>query len=401
MSTLKVDGIRSNSASSDAITLDGNGKCAVTGTTITADTGKFDNLPNRNLIINGAMLVAQRGTSSIANGIRTVDRFAYGSVSIDGSPTQRQADVASGTTPYSLGFRKSYKVTNGNQTSGAQAASLQQYSTRLEAQDIANSGWNYTDPNSKITLSFWVKSSVSQNFYGFVNSMDGTSQQYPFETGTLTADTWTKITKVITGNSNLQFDNDNEVGLRIYLATYFGTDYTDSSVSLNAWGTYSGSARTPNNTSTWYTTNDATFELTGVQLEVSDHATSFEHKSYQETYNKCLRYTYVIDVAFSDYVERSYGYAYSTTLCRGTISFPQPMRTYPSYTGNAMDVNFYAQNNSAHFHLDDIASYVGSNLSKSPASLHFSVTTSSMTSGQAGVLLGRENGGQMIFDAEI
>jgi len=391
MSTLKVDGIRSNSASSDAITLASNGTC----------TANLTNKPNRNLIINGAMLVAQRGTSSLANGIRTVDRFSYGSVSIDGSPTQAQADVASGTTPYSLGFRKSYKVTNGNQTSGAQAASLQQYSYRIEAQDIANSGWNYTDPNSKITLSFWVKSSVSQNFYGFVNATDGTAQQYPFETGTLTANTWTKITKVIPGNSNLQFDNNDEVGMRIYLGTYFGTNYTDSSVTLNAWGAYSGSARTPNHTTTWYTTNDATFELTGVQLEVSDHATDFNHEFYQETYHKCLRYTYVIDTIDSDYVDRSYAYAYTSTVVRGVIFFPRPMRTYPSYTANEIGVNFYAANNSTHFHLDDIASYVGSNQSAEPAAFAFTVTTSSVTGGQAGFLLGRENGGQMIFDAEI
>ena len=252
MSTIKVNNIESST---------GGGVAAK----LASVNGGF--IGTKNLVINGAMQVAQRETSSLANGIRTVDRFAYNSVSIDGSPTQAQADVASGTTPYSLGFRKSYKVTNGNQTSGAQAASLQQYSTRLEAQDIANSGWNYTDPNSKITLSFWCKSSVAQNFYGFVNSIDGTSQQYPFETGTLTADTWTKITKVISGNSNLQFDNDTNVGLIIYLGTYFGTDYTDSSVTLNAWGAYgSGDARTPNFTSTWYTTIAATFELTGVQL---------------------------------------------------------------------------------------------------------------------------------------
>ena len=276
MSTIKVNNIESST---------GGGVAAK----LASVNGGF--IGTKNLVINGAMQVAQRETSSLANGIRTVDRFAYNSVSIDGSPTQAQADVASGTTPYSLGFRKSYKVTNGNQTSGAQAASLQQYSTRLEAQDIANSGWNYTDPNSKITLSFWCKSSVAQNFYGFVNTIDGTSQQYPFETGTLTADTWTKISKVISGNSNLQFDNDTNVGLIIYLGTYFGTDYTDSSVTLNAWGAYgSGDARTPNFTSTWYTTNDATFELTGVQLEVSNVATFFEHKSFAQQLQLCKRY---------------------------------------------------------------------------------------------------------------
>ena len=67
-----------------------------------------------------------------------------------------KSDVASGTTPYTLGFRKAFKFTNGNQTSGAGTADCVAILHRIEAQDIANSGWNYTDSNSKITLSLLV-----------------------------------------------------------------------------------------------------------------------------------------------------------------------------------------------------------------------------------------------------
>ena len=282
MSEIKVNSIKGVGASSAAITVNNtDGTC----------TANIINKPNRNLIINGAMQVAQRNTSSLANGTRTVDRFALSSAGIDGSPTQEQVDVASGTTPYTLGFRKAYKATNGNQTSGAGAGDAIQMSTRLESQDIATSGWNYTDPNSKITLSFWVKSSIAQNFYGYFQTADGTVQKYPFETGSLSADTWTKITKTIPGNTNLQFDNDTNVGLKIFFVQFLGTDYTDSGVTLNTWGAYgSGDTRTPDNTSTWYTTNDATFELTGVQLEVSDHATNFQYEDFETTLRKCKRY---------------------------------------------------------------------------------------------------------------
>ena len=81
------------------------------------------------------------------------------------SMTQAQVDVASGTTPYSLGFRKAFKITNGNQTSGANASDYYIFIIDIEAQDIANSGWNYKSSSSFITLSFWVKSSVAQTFY--------------------------------------------------------------------------------------------------------------------------------------------------------------------------------------------------------------------------------------------
>ena len=247
-------------------------------------------LSHRNLIINGAMNVAQRDTSSTSSGYYTVDRFKVINTGTDESPTQAQVDVASGTTPYTSGFRKALKVTNGNQTNGAGAGDYIWIQTILEAQDIANSGWNYTSSSSYVTLSFWIKSSVAQDFKGYLRSRDSTNYEYPFATGSLSADTWTKITKTVPGNSNITINNDNEAGLEINLFAFLGTNRTDGSATENAWATYNSSARTKNNTSTWYTTNDATLEVTGYQLEVGSAATPFEHRSFQEELARCKRY---------------------------------------------------------------------------------------------------------------
>ena len=334
MSTLKVDNIRHNSATSDAITTASDGTCTAKLTSIGGGQ-----LSHRNLIINGAFQVAQRGTSSTStSAYSTVDRFAITISNTDETPTQAQVDVASGTTPYTLGFRKAYKITNGNQTGGAGASDRIVIAQILEAQDIANSGWNYTSTSSYITLSFWVKSSVAQNFYGYIKTDDGTAQNYPFETGSLTADTWTKITKTIPGNSNLQFDNNNASGLRIHITPFLGTDYT-ASPTLNTWAAYASGTRTPDQTSTWYTTNDATFEITGVQLEVGDTATSFEHLSFGEELLRCYRYyyrlkgdnnkTYMIGMSDNDNLN-IYGF----------FHFPVPMRIAPSsieQSGSASD----------------------------------------------------------------
>ena len=314
MSTLKVDGIRSNSASSDAITLADNGTC----------TANITNKPNRNLIINGAMQVAQRGTSSTSDGY-LIDRFnVYDGASLDEACTREQVDVASGTTPYTLGFRKALKLTNGNQTSGAQASDNVQIIHKLEAQDIANSGWNYLSASSYITLSFWVKSSVAQNFYVYLRTHDGTGQRYAFETGSLSADTWTKVTKTISGNSNLQFDNNVETGFEINISPYWGTNYTDSGVSLNAWAAYASGTRTPDFTTTWFTTNDATFEVTGLQLEVSDHSTDFEHRSYGQELQLCQRY----------YEENNCTWAGYTAAAQGNgslnVTYMTPKRAAPT-----------------------------------------------------------------------
>jgi len=304
----------------------------------TATTKKIGT--NKNIIINGAMQVAQRGTSSTQTGYRTVDRFTMYHGGVDEAPTYAQADVAAGTTPYTLGFRKCLKITNGNQTSGAGAGDEIQCDYLVEAQDIANSGWNYTSSSSFITLSYWVKSSVAQEFKGHFKTNDGTQQNYPFSLGSLTADTWTKITKTIPGNSNLQFDNNNGIGTQINLFSQMGTDFTASGLTENAWAAYTSGTRTPDQTLTWYTTNDATFEITGVQLEVGSVATDFEHRSFGQELALCYRYYEQYD--FTNFSYEAIMPSHNTNTSGGTLGiFPwrEEKRATPTITLSA-DASF-------------------------------------------------------------
>ena len=288
----------------------------------------------KNLVINGAMEVAQHGTSSTDSGVHTVDRFQYFGAGTDEAPTQSQADVAAGTTPYSLGFRKCFKITNGNQTSGAGAADYVWFRYVVEDQDIATSGWNYTSASSFITLSFWVKSSVSQVFNGVIRSLNGTSQMYPISLGSLTADTWTKITKTIPGNSNITFNNNNTAGLAINIFPFFGTNYTDNAATENAWAVNNGSARAKDSVTTWYTTNDATFEVTGFQLEVGSSASAFAHETYADTFRKCQRYLYVLDLGSNTNVIQfqMHRLAVGSGAAHQSIRWPELMRAAPSMT---------------------------------------------------------------------
>ena len=388
MSKLKVAALQGLSASSDAITLANDGTC----------TANLTNRTNRRLTINGAMLVAQRGTSFTASGSFPVDRFEVGHSGTDEAPTIAQADVASGTTPYTLGFRKCYKITNGNQTGGAASSDEIHISHKIEAQDLANSGWSYTSSSSFITLSFWVKSSVAQEFHGFLYVPDGSAQLYSFSLGSLSADTWTKVTKTIPGNSNLTFNNDNGEGMNIRIACYKGS--STGSITQNQWAAFNTNLRYPTYTSTWYTTNDATFEITGVQLEVGDHATDFEHRSFAQELALCHRYCYVIPVTSNDFLGNTSCYAHSTTNIKGVFHFPQVMRTYPTYTGTNTAARGRAGNTSNNFDLDDISGGLGDSTNPNPRAYGFTVTTSSMTGGQA-VLLEGQASGSITFDAEL
>ena len=332
MSQLKVNTIRHTTATSDAVTLASDGTCTAKIT---------NNLSNRNLVINGAMLVNQRATQATSTGYNSIDRFSFYHLNVDEAPTYAQSDVASGTTPYELGFRKCLRVMNGNQTSGAGAGDQISIDYRFEAQDIANSGWNYTSASSYITLSFWIKSSVAQDFKLQVKSEDGTEKAYPMSTGALSANTWTKITKTIPGHADLQFDNNNEKGFNIHWFPFVGTNLT-ASVTDNAWINYSGSSKTNDSTSTWYTTNDATFDITGLQLEVGDVATDFEHRSYGDELKRCERY-YQTTNTYGTYNQNiGLGLAPATNNIQFGIGFKTQMRTQPTvilYNGVTGDAN--------------------------------------------------------------
>ena len=274
-------------------------------------------LSNRNLIINGAMQVAQRGTSSNVTGY-LLDRFKLDASG--GTRLTTQESLTSGT-PYNEGFRNFLRLQNtGTATGATNYRGIEQW---IEAQNIAQSGWNYASSDSYVTLSFWVRASVGQTYYVLLKTQDGTEQNYgiPF---TLSADTWTKVTKTIPGNSGITINNDNGKGLGIYFYPFLGTDYTDSGYTTETWAAHSGSAQLPDMTNTWAGTTNATFDITGVQLEVGTVATPFEHRSYGDELARCERYFQVIKA-----IQAMSGG--SSTIVTASINLRTVMRSTPTW----------------------------------------------------------------------
>ena len=182
MSTLKVTNLRHASASSDALTLASDGTA----------TANISNRTGRNIAINGACNVAQRGTSGTGSGYLSVDRWTV-SKSADEDPTQSQhALTSSDTGPWAKGFRNSFHITNGNNPSNTGGNQAIWY--EIEAQDIRNSGWDYNNTSDYLTISYWGKTSVAQTLYGYIVSSDGTSKRHAYSLGSVSANTWTKIT---------------------------------------------------------------------------------------------------------------------------------------------------------------------------------------------------------------
>jgi len=355
---------------------------------------------NRNLIINGACNVAQRGTSYTGDvqGLQTVDRFKLGWSGADAIIEQHQEQLSnSDTGPWEKGFRNAYKLVNGNQTGGAGAADYVEIEYKVESQDLASSGWDYNNTSSYIALSFWVKSSVAQTFYGQIRTDQSTSQTYSFSTGSLSANTWTKITRIIPGRTGITLANSNAHGISIKWAPFWGTDRTASGVTLDAWHTTDNAARIPDMTSTWWTTNDSTFHITGLQLEVGPVVTPFEHRIFADELQRCLRYYWKCGGDNGDSIGIS-GNAWAANYVVFQVQHPVHMRTTPTFVGYN-DCRFQAQTDSASF--DAATMSIQSSTVDGKTMLLAKSGTSGATAGEGGSLNSQEDGMYISFLAEL
>ena len=322
MSTIKVNKIENTATADGGISIDSSGHVSVDGQQLPTAGA----LSNRNLIINGAMQVAQRGTSSTSTGHQTVDRFKV--TFSGGAVTQSHQDLSSGD-PYNKGFRHFYRMQNTTAATGSSDYRELQY--HFEAQNLAQSGWQYTSASSYVTLSFWARASVAQNYYVFWMTRDGTDKIYSFPI-TLAANTWTKITETIPGNADITINNDNGDGMLMSIVAFYGTNFTDSGNTDRTWRDRSASSDyVLDMTNTWANTTNATLDLTGVQAEVGEKATPFEHRSYGDELARCRRYYFQSKQLGNTYEGCYYAYGIHTNRIGAAVRLPIEMRTDPSF----------------------------------------------------------------------
>jgi len=333
-------------------------------------------LSNRNLIINSAMRVAQRGTSSTSSGFQTVDRFKSGVQTI--GVTQSQGSITSGT-PFEEGFLNYYRQTVTTPSSASNV--IMEIKHAIESQDIAGSGWDFKNTNKYLTLSFFVRSSVSGTYYCYLRNTEASPELFYRFSYTLSANSWTKVEKTIAGNSSLAFSQAVSEGLALFWVPVFGTDYTGSSVNLDQWETLSGSDYIPDVTHAWGNTSGATFDLTGVQLEVGDTATPFEHISYGDQLQKCQRF-YEKRPVEMDYTDDS-----SASAVYRTYTIPVEKRTTPTIAVTS-GLNYWSGGSST-------ALTVGSNVNIGATSKTWSIQGYGLTSAR-GIL-----NGEVSLDAEL
>ena len=313
MSTLRVDAIRHNSAPSDAITTHSDG----TASAKIIDVGGGP-LSNRNLIINGAMNVAQRSPNVAVNipggkTVTDVDRFGQWTKTADANwkSAQQVYDAPAD-------FQYSRKITSlAANTVAADTYHTVRYA--VEGYDAAQLNCGLSSAKT-VTLSFYVKSSLTGTFgLNFTNGANNRSYATTYSISN--SNTWERKTITVTLDTSGTWLKTNGVGLEINWHLAIGSSYSTS--TLNQW---QGNWRFPSSATDILATNGATWQLTGVQLEVGNIATSFEHRSLVDELRMCQRYyeksyPYTIVPGAASYFSGSY------TMRDGTAS--SVVRYYP------------------------------------------------------------------------
>ena len=292
-------------------------------------------LSNRNLIINGAMTVAQRGTSatSVTSNIRRCDRFLF-AVSNLGTWTVEQ----SGDAP--VGFSSSLKATCTTADASPAADDYCLISYRGEARDFQL--LNYGTSNAEqMVIGFYVKSNKTGSASFNLRQQDSPNVRQFTKAFTINAaDTWEYKTIVIPGDTSGQINNDNGAGVILDWWLNSGSTYSGGT-HATTWEDADQTSRNASNLGVGGATSDY-FQLTGVQMELGSQVTPFEHRPFSDELRRCQRYfckssSYHVVAedgdAYNDIGKFITGIFNAHSNSQGyvpTISFPVSMRDQPS-----------------------------------------------------------------------
>jgi len=277
----------------------------------------------RNLIINGDMSIAQRSTSATSissSGYHALDRFRFGFTDTD----QLVATISQDTdVPSGQGFSKSMKFLVTTVESALDANDALQIQYRIEGQNLQQLKYGTSSAES-LTLSFWVKSSVTGTYaLTFKNSDDGGTKLNVNTYSISSANTWEKKTITISGDTATNIDNTNGNKLEVLWGLTAGSNYKGTSSS--GWTSYSASKLFNGQTADIATTSSANFYLTGVQLEVGTSASDFEFLPFDVNLQRCERYYQILAGMTGQHngTQSHLGISFRTQMrAQGTLSCP-------------------------------------------------------------------------------
>ena len=387
MSEIKVNSIKGVGATNAAITVNNSdGTCTANIT---------NNLSNRNLIINGAMQVAQRGTSFTSLGAAyTLDRFRYTENIDTGVVTVSQESITDLT-----GFSKALKINCTTAETGIPAKSGSKFAAlnhHIEAQNLQQLGYGSSGAKT-ITLSFYVKSNITGTFCVSIYKPDQTDRIISLGYTINSANTWERKTLTYVGDTGGGgIDDNNGQGLSLYWIVarqqgYAGTAATTWADNLDA------RFADPCTATIFENTNDHIM-FTGVQLEVGSVATDFEHLSFADELRRCYRYYYVHADGDNKVIGVSVGYQANDIFL---MIYPKvTMRATPTVE-QATGTNYYRLYNDGG--QDSFDSWGGTwNIQPNMFSLNANASNGvGSNGGQPQMIITSQSGAKLAFSAEL
>jgi hypothetical protein len=301
------------------------------GTPISGNLVNCSGIPNsvgfKNRIINGGMVIDQRnaGAAVTANDAFSVDRFKLAQ-NTDGACSVQQDSSAP------AGFINSVKYTTTTADGTLTTTQNTSISQNIEGTNISDLGWG-TASASTVTLSFWVRSSLTGTFGGALSN-SAVTRSYAFTYSISVANTWEQKSVTIAGDTTGTWLTTNGIGIRVIFGLGVGPDRSGTSGSWASAAYFSATGAT-----SVIGTLNATFYITGVQLEKGSTATSFDVRAYSTELAMCQRYCPV--TSFGDYYS---GLSATSIDPYVSIKFPVPTRTAPNGTSTSSLTSYSATN---------------------------------------------------------
>jgi len=322
----RVTGILTVGTSS--LTLNGDSSTISGITTINSVTiPAAGGLTNRNIVINGAMQVAQRGTSvtsinNTATTYATIDRMYHAFNSYGAWTSTQESDGPDG-------FTKSWKMNCTTANSSLSAGDYALLVYRVEAQDCQHLKYGTSSAEDTV-FSFWVKSNKTGAASFEIAQLDNSSKQFCTSYTINTADTWEYKTITIPGDTAGVIDDNNGPGIQIGWWLGSGSQYSGGT-HATTWEASTDVNRNASDLACGMTLGDY-FQITGIQWELGTQATSFEHRSYGDELQRCRRYFQHFTCGGSGTATGSN----QTQSAQCTVNFTPEMRAQPTITFGAI-----------------------------------------------------------------
>jgi hypothetical protein len=347
----------------------------------------------RNIIINGDMSIAQRGTSVTGlgngdSGYHTVDRWKFNE---SGAPTFEFTMTQDTDVPSGQGFSKSMKLACTTSQASLATDDNLRFLTIIEGQNLQYLKYGTSNAEST-TLSFWIKSNKTGDYS--VALYNGDTVDIITKTITInSADTWEKKTLTFAGDTGNAFNNDNGASLYLWINLLAGTDYNTSS-AVN-WTSYSAGRLAYGQTVNLADSTSNYINITGVQLEAGTTASDFEFLPVDVNLQRCLRYYELL--GSGDNYPLFNAFNYTSTTLYSVASTQVVMRTNPSVdqTTGTSYYKFIRDNS------NDFFDSISVDIPKTNSIELFNDSEISGTAGQAGWVRLNNASSYLALDAEL